>query len=314
MKRRTSLFTGIAILLFMFAWTPIAAYARTISAGTSLGEQIITSAKQYIGTPYQYGAAPDQTASFDCSSFTKRAFADYGITLPRTSGEQYKLGTAVSLSQAQPGDLVFFQDPANPGVPDHVGIYEGNSQMLNATVHHGVISVDLSTSYWTTRFIGVKQVLPQTYTVQSGDMLWKISLKTKDSVSQLEQWNDLSNAMIMPGQLLYTSNPDLTESNPVNAQSASYIVQSGDVLWKISMYTGVSIADLASWNQLQDYQIDVGQRLRLTPPTISYTVQSGDTLWLISQRFGTTVDRIKQLNNLTSDYLWIGQLLKLPAQ
>ncbi|OGX68444.1 MAG: hypothetical protein A2189_09915, partial [Paenibacillus sp. RIFOXYA1_FULL_44_5] len=110
------LIATIAIVFFSTAALPRSAYARTLMSNPTLGQQIIASAGQYLGTPYQYGADPGQTATFDCSSFTARAFADLGITLPRTSAQQYELGQAVSLSQARVGDLVFFQDPANPGV------------------------------------------------------------------------------------------------------------------------------------------------------------------------------------------------------
>jgi cell wall-associated NlpC family hydrolase len=64
----------------------------------------------------------------DCSGLVQRVFADEGVALPRTAAEQSQMGTNVpSLSQALPGDLVFYGSPA-----EHVGIYIGNGQIINA--------------------------------------------------------------------------------------------------------------------------------------------------------------------------------------
>ena len=79
-----------------------------------------------IGTPYVYGATGP--SSFDCSGFTSWAYAQAGVSIPRTSESQANIGTRIySQSDLQVGDLVFFF-----GDIHHVGLYAGNGQVLHA--------------------------------------------------------------------------------------------------------------------------------------------------------------------------------------
>lgn len=91
------------------------------------GDAVVTDAEKYLGVPYLYGGT-DPSQGLDCSALVQRAYADLGISLPRTSQEQAKVGTPVpSLAQAQPGDLVCFGDPAT-----HIGVYAGDGKMVVA--------------------------------------------------------------------------------------------------------------------------------------------------------------------------------------
>lgn len=101
--------------------------AAQIGAGGVTGDVVVADAEKYLGVPYLYGGT-DPSKGLDCSALVQRAYGDLGISLPRTSQEQAKVGTAVpSLDQAQPGDLVCFGDPAT-----HIGIYAGNGKMVVA--------------------------------------------------------------------------------------------------------------------------------------------------------------------------------------
>jgi peptidoglycan DL-endopeptidase CwlO len=103
------------------------------SAGPT-GSDVVADAQQYLGIPYVY--AGESTSGMDCSGLTQKTFRDLGITLPRTAAEQQKVGTPVaSLAQAQPGDLLFFGNPAY-----HVAIYAGDNKLIESpepgkTVH-----------------------------------------------------------------------------------------------------------------------------------------------------------------------------------
>lgn len=78
-----------------------------------------------MGKPYVWGATgPD---SYDCSGLTQAAWKAAGISLPRTTWDQVKVGTTVTTANAQPGDLVFFYDDIS-----HVGIYIGDGKMIHA--------------------------------------------------------------------------------------------------------------------------------------------------------------------------------------
>ena len=93
----------------------------------SLGTRIVSTAAQYEGTPYVYGATGP--SSFDCSGFTQYVFKKMGISLPRTAQQQYDAAQHITKSQAQPGDLVFM---GSPGGIYHVAIYAGNNKIWTA--------------------------------------------------------------------------------------------------------------------------------------------------------------------------------------
>ena len=94
---------------------------------SSTGSQAVALAQSYAGVPYLWGGT-DPAKGLDCSGLTQLVYSKLGVTLPRVAADQAKAGTEVgSLSQAQPGDLVFFGSPAH-----HVGIYVGNGQMIDA--------------------------------------------------------------------------------------------------------------------------------------------------------------------------------------
>ncbi|AET67150.1 cell wall-associated hydrolase, invasion-associated protein [Desulfosporosinus orientis DSM 765] len=121
----------------------------------SKASSVIATAKQYIGVKYVYGGTTP--SGFDCSGFVQYVFSKNGISLPRVSRDQYKTGTSVSFSSLQPGDLVFFSLAKN-GIVDHVGIYVGNGQFINASSSKGVTIYTLG-SYWQSAYLGARRVL-----------------------------------------------------------------------------------------------------------------------------------------------------------
>ncbi len=100
-------------------------YPDITVAGDTVGVQALRWALTRIGDPYVWGAAgPD---SFDCSGLVMWAYAQVGISLEHFTGDQWNEGEHVSISQLEPGDLVFFY--ADLG---HVGMYIGNGLMVDA--------------------------------------------------------------------------------------------------------------------------------------------------------------------------------------
>jgi hypothetical protein len=100
---------------------------NTGNTSTKTGSDVVAAAKKYLGTPYVFGST-DPDTGLDCSALVQRAYADLGIKLPRTSGEQAKVGTKVDgLANAKPGDILAFDSPV-----DHVAIYLGDNKMIAA--------------------------------------------------------------------------------------------------------------------------------------------------------------------------------------
>jgi cell wall-associated NlpC family hydrolase len=95
------------------------------SSYATKAEKALAFARAQIGKPYVWGAVGP--GSYDCSGLTQAAWKAAGVTLPRTTYDQVHSGTTVPVSQAQPGDLVFFYDDIT-----HVGIYIGNGMMIHA--------------------------------------------------------------------------------------------------------------------------------------------------------------------------------------
>ena len=130
-----------------------------LTESASSGSGILDTAMQYLGVRYVYGGA--SPSGFDCSGFTMYVYGKHGYSLPHTATGQWQsgLGTRVySISDLQPGDLVFFNDPSrNAGKAcSHVGIYIGNGTHIHAAASRsggGIIS-DLTSGYYNTYFVG----------------------------------------------------------------------------------------------------------------------------------------------------------------
>ncbi|MFF6875613.1 NlpC/P60 family protein [Streptomyces sp. NPDC012474] len=101
------------------------ATAPADSSYATKADKALAFARAQIGKPYVWGAVGP--GSYDCSGLTQAAWKAAGVTLPRTTYDQVNAGTTVPLSQARPGDLVFFYDDVT-----HVGIYIGNGMMIHA--------------------------------------------------------------------------------------------------------------------------------------------------------------------------------------
>jgi peptidoglycan DL-endopeptidase RipB len=116
--------------------------------GRQAVEYVIRRGSTQMGVPYSWGGgtpnSPSKgidsganTVGFDCSGLVRYSFAGVGVLLPRFSGDQYKAGRHIPPSQAKRGDLIFY----GPGGGQHVTIYLGNGQMLEASGSAGKVTV-----------------------------------------------------------------------------------------------------------------------------------------------------------------------------
>lgn len=138
-----------------------AATSNSSSYATTKGQQVVNFGKQYMGTPYKFGASTNTTKVFDCSSFMKYIFKKYGVNLPRTSAQQSKVGVAVSKANLKPGDLVFFSSGsrANGKNVTHVAVYAGNGKILHTYGKPGVTISNLNSGTWKKTYLKARRVL-----------------------------------------------------------------------------------------------------------------------------------------------------------
>lgn len=124
--------------------------ASSRSLATGRGNKIVNTAKSHLGKPYVFGAANGK--SFDCSGFTYYVFKQNGINIPRTSSSQASVGSKVSKSNLQAGDLVIFSNTYKQG-PSHAGIYLGNNQFIHASSGGKRVMISsLNSSYYSKKF------------------------------------------------------------------------------------------------------------------------------------------------------------------
>lgn len=111
------------------AYTYTYATTRTLLSSDEARGEVLQYAKKFLGNPYVWGGT-SLTNGCDCSGFAQQIFANFGYTLPRTSRQQAKAGTRISVQEAKPGDLLFYQRES--GFIYHVMIYLGDGKVIHA--------------------------------------------------------------------------------------------------------------------------------------------------------------------------------------
>lgn len=102
----------------------------TIDYGNVELNDITNYALQFVGNRYVYGGT-SLTNGIDCSAYVQAIYRKFNVNLPRTSREQARVGVTIpSLSQAKPGDLIFY---ATNGVVHHVAMYLGGNKIVHAS-------------------------------------------------------------------------------------------------------------------------------------------------------------------------------------
>ena len=110
------------------------------STSSGSGSSVVSYATQFVGNPYVWGGT-SLTSGADCSGFVQSVYANFGVSLPRTSYEQQNAGYEVSYADAQPGDLICYGG--------HVAIYMGNGQIVHASNSRDGIKVSNNAAYIT---------------------------------------------------------------------------------------------------------------------------------------------------------------------
>ena len=136
-----------------------------LPTSTVVASDVVDLAARMIGRPYVWGA--EGPNSFDCSGLTQYVYGEFGVDLPRRAIHQSKVGEPTK-RHLRRGDLVFFASDAHRSLVTHVGIYEGDGVMVNASKRHGrVRRDDFDDPYWATRFMFARRVMGE---IESGEV------------------------------------------------------------------------------------------------------------------------------------------------
>jgi cell wall-associated NlpC family hydrolase len=133
--------------------------------GTGNREILVSTALSFQGTPYRNGGS--DPSGFDCSGFVQWVYSRHGTALPREVRDQWRAGDGVDRDELQAGDLVFFETVSRGTAPalsrqtaTHVGIALDGDRFVHAPSSTGVVRIErLSTSYWSSRWVGAKRIL-----------------------------------------------------------------------------------------------------------------------------------------------------------
>lgn len=120
-----------------------------------MGEIAARTAERFVGIPYRWGG-DTVVDGMDCSGFVRAVFSLCGVTIPRTSAEQFRTGREVDRDDLQDGDLLFFG--SSPSKVNHVGIYVGKGKFVHAPRRGEEIRIsEIDDEYFARRFVGARR-------------------------------------------------------------------------------------------------------------------------------------------------------------
>jgi len=123
-----------------------------------LRQELIQTAKRFIGVPYRWGGV-NSTRGFDCSGLTMVCYRLNGLNLPRNSRAQFAAGKKVGKNDLQPGDLVFFATKGGSRVT-HVGMFLGGRQFIHSPRPGKEVCIErLDKAYYTKTFVGGRRYI-----------------------------------------------------------------------------------------------------------------------------------------------------------
>jgi cell wall-associated NlpC family hydrolase len=135
--------------------TPDKPQPRPAKKEKDMGSIAARTAERFVGIPYRWGG-DNVVDGMDCSGFVRAVYNLCGLSIPRTSRDQYRAGDAVSRDDLQDGDLVFFGASADK--INHVGIYVGNGRFVHAPRRGEDIRVtSVDDTYFEKRFVGARR-------------------------------------------------------------------------------------------------------------------------------------------------------------
>ncbi len=280
-------------------------------------QKILETAYTQIGRMYRYGGSSPRTG-FDCSGFTRWVFAQNGIKLPRSSGEQLYAGKPVSKKNLRPGDLLIYSRRIGRRRGTHVGIYVGNGKFIHSPrTGHRIQVSDAFDHYRTPRFIAARRVIedPGAAPLPAEEQKYLAEQALKRNKPKHE--------------------PPKLHENTFAESYKIYRVRPGDTISGLAKRYHVSTRRLLAANQLKKRDVlQLNQRLMIPMPggssgrivkpgqsrpeisnVVKHTVKRGESLGVIAQKYGVSSKAIARANRLRSkDAIRAGQKLIIPGK
>ncbi len=158
MLRKEFRFTAFFIVLGLMLATSCASKKK---AAREPFNTVIQTARSYTGTPYRYGGTT--RAGMDCSALVYHSYYAVGISMPRISTDQSKMGKSIRTNDIKPGDVLFFATGKKKKQVTHSGIVtetsRGDVRFIHSSTSLGVSEDFLSNNYWSKAFLFARRIL-----------------------------------------------------------------------------------------------------------------------------------------------------------
>ncbi|MGB2786134.1 LysM peptidoglycan-binding domain-containing protein [Psychrobacter sp.] len=269
-------------------------------------------------------------------------------SLPTTSAQITQNNTIVQEPPLSKEERDFIANQIRSNTPEtNVINADGNINLSAVQTQQSILEASGEEKKLSFAKTSVSKPKPQgartTYTVKRGDTLSNIASRAGVSWRDIAEWNQIdASSKLLSGSTLYLYNaktiePLSTANNTAASQPESYVVQSGDTLIGTANSFGLSVTQLATYNNLSS-RADLlrGQKLWLIPgkvtapvttpaapstkpsksstATKNYKIKAGDGLIALARQFDVSTDTLASLNNMsTTSSLYVGQTLKVPA-
>lgn len=295
---------------------------------TDYVEAVVRAVANYTGTTYiPPGGTAQNTYTVQPGDTLYSIAQRFGLTVDKLKSINNLTSNSLSV-----GQVLFISEvePEEPPIsPNTYIVQPGDTLYKIARQFNTTVGELINLNNLTNTSLSIGQILKIptideeseqdfiSYTVKSGDSLWKISQEYGVSVNDLINANNLTSTSLQIGDVLIipvtsTEEPPL----PPSSNYIEYTVKSGDSLWLIANRYNTTVDAIKAANGISSNTLQIGQVLKIPTSNsyTTYTVKSGDNLYSIARQFNTTVSEIRNLNELTSNVLSIGQVLRIPIK
>lgn len=160
-RSRSYLHFGVKFFLLGIVFLSLGSCKSTKISKDDPVFNVISTAKSFTGTPYKFGGTT--RAGMDCSALIYHAYYSVGVTMPRISADQARMGKKVSPAALRPGDVLFFATSRKRNRVTHAGIVteiqRGDIRFIHASTSLGVTEDFLSNRYWNKAFLFGRRIL-----------------------------------------------------------------------------------------------------------------------------------------------------------